>query len=163
MAAKNKKCLCDGTKYSYCPDCNGADRLAPAWKSEFCSEECMTLWSTCTKYNLGKLTKPEAKAIISALPLKPVEQYAKCVQRDLAVICKEEPKPKRGKRREIPVLEESTSAEFKVELGAEIKSIENDSVKVEITVPTVPAEQHHTLEYKINNTHEVVIETNENE
>ena len=165
MAVKNRKCLCDGVKYSYCPDCNGADRLAPTWKAEFCSETCMTLWNTCTRYNLGKLTKPEAKSIISALTLKPTEQYASCVQRDLGIILKEEPKPKpkRGKKAELPTLEESTSVEFKVELDAEIKSIENDVVEVEIAVPTVPVAQHHTLEYKIDNTHEVVTETTENE
>ena len=94
----NKKCFCCSTRYSYCPNCSKADQLAPSWKATFCSEDCMTIWTTATKFNLGKLTKPEAKEIISALNLKPTSEYAPCVQRDLAVILKEDPKPKRSKR-----------------------------------------------------------------
>ena len=96
--AKNRKCLCDGTKYSYCPSCSNADRLAPSWKSQFCSEDCMTLWTTCVRYNMGRQTKSEAKEVISGLNLKPVEAYVECVQRDLAVIMAEDPKPKRVRR-----------------------------------------------------------------
>jgi hypothetical protein len=123
----------------------------------------MTIWTTATKYNLNKLTKSEAKSIISALNLKPTEQYVQCVQRDLGVILKEEPKLKRNKRAVLPVLDESMAAEFKVELDATIKSIEKDSATVEIAVPTIPVAQHHVLEYKIDNIHAVVTETTENE
>lgn len=103
---KNKQCLCCGTKYSYCPDCSKSDALAPAWRAEFCSEDCMTIWTTATRFNLGKLTKSEAKSIISALTLKPAEQYSKCIQRDLGVILAAEPKPRRSKKIELPVAEE---------------------------------------------------------
>ena len=58
----------------------------------------MTIWTTCTKFNMGRLTKSEAKEIISALTLKPTSEYVPCVQRDLGVIMKEDPKPKRSKR-----------------------------------------------------------------
>lgn len=151
MAMKNKTCLCDNVKYSYCPDCNGADRLAPSWKSEFCSEDCMTLWTTCTKFNLGKLTKPEAKSIISALTLKPVEQYAKCVQRDLNTILAEEPKPKRGKRATLPVFDETTFEEVKSVIDEVIENIIDNQTVVEAESVIV------------DNTHEVVNETIENE
>ena len=98
MAIKTRKCLSCGTKYDFCPDCCSVDRLAPAWKSEFCCSDCKDLWSTATKFNMGKLTKAEAKAIISALDLKPAEQYVACIQRDLKNIMFEEPKPKRTKK-----------------------------------------------------------------
>ena len=98
MAKLNRKCLCCSTRYSYCPSCSRADALLPTWHAEFCSEECMTLWQTATKYNMNKLTKSEAKDIISNLQLKPTSEYVACVQRDLENILKEEPKPKRGKR-----------------------------------------------------------------
>ena len=94
----NKKCFCCSTRYSYCPDCSTSDKLAPSWKATFCSEDCMTIWTTCTKFNMGRLTKSEAKEIISALILKPTSEYVPCVQRDLGVILKEDPKPKRSKR-----------------------------------------------------------------
>jgi hypothetical protein len=67
----------------------------------------MTIWTTATKFNLSKITKSEAKSIISKLTLKPTEQYVKCVQRDLGTILAEEPKPKRGKRIEIKPIDEA--------------------------------------------------------
>lgn len=96
--ANTCKCFCCSTRYSYCPNCSGADRLKESWYATFCSEDCMTIWTTCTKFNMGRLTKSEAKEIISALTLKPTSEYVPCVQRDLGVIMKEDPKPKRSKR-----------------------------------------------------------------
>lgn len=101
MASKNRKCLSCGTKYSYCPTCSRVDALEPAWKSEFCSEDCMTLWTALTKYNMEFITKDEAKDIVSNLNLKPIDSYASCVQRDYAKVMEEEKKFKRGKRIEI--------------------------------------------------------------
>ena len=97
MARKNKTCLCCSTKYSHCPDCSKVDAMKPSWASEFCSEDCKEIWTTAVKFNLGDITKSEAKSIISVLNLKPTEQYVQCVQRDLATILAEEPKPQRGK------------------------------------------------------------------
>lgn len=131
MATKNRKCLACGTKYSYCPDCNGADRLKESWHSEFCNSTCKDIWQTATKFNLGKLTKAEAKTIISALDLKPTEQYVACVQRDLGVILKEEPKPKRGKKAEAPVIEEPASDPITVDVDVQIKEITADNITVE--------------------------------
>ena len=71
----------------------------------------MTIWYTCTRYNMGRLTKAEAKSIISELLLKPISEYAACVQRDLGVILKEDPKPKRSKRTEIKPVDEVANIE----------------------------------------------------
>ncbi len=106
MASKNRKCLSCGTKYSYCPSCSRVDALEPSWKSEFCSETCMALWTTLTKYNMEFLTKDEAKDIVSSLDLEPIDIYANCVQRDYAKVMAEEPK-KRGKRSEMKLFEEA--------------------------------------------------------
>lgn len=111
---KNKKCLACQKSFSYCPDCSKADALKPAWHSEFCSSDCKTLWSTATKFNMGKLTKAEAKAIISALELKPAEQYVSCIQRDLKNIMAEEPKPKRTRKTE-PKLPEPVATPATIE------------------------------------------------
>ena len=98
MAHLNKQCLCCGTKYSFCPDCSGVDRFAPAWKATFCSDDCKTIWHTAIEYNFGNITKHDAKKIISSINLKQTEKYVKCIQRDLENIFKEESKPKRVKR-----------------------------------------------------------------
>lgn len=107
MAQKNKKCLACQVKYSYCPDCSRADKLAPAWKSEFCSEQCATLWTTLTKFGMNMLSKSEAKEIISALDLKPIDTYVECVKRDYAKVMHEEKKSRRVK----PVVVKPTIAE----------------------------------------------------
>jgi hypothetical protein len=104
MARKNRNCFCCGKNYSFCPDCSRVDALKPSYFSDFCSEECMTIWTTATKYNMGKLTKSEAKEIISGLDLKPVDSYVKCVQRDLNAIMAEEKKQKRSHKKFEPVV-----------------------------------------------------------
>lgn len=71
----------------------------------------MTIWTTCTKFNMGRLTKSEAKEIISALTLKPISEYAPCVQRDLGIILKEDPKPRRSRRAEIKPVDEAANVE----------------------------------------------------
>lgn len=153
---KTRKCISCGKKYDFCPDCNNADRLAPSWKAEFCCEDCKTLWQTCTKFNMNKLTKAEAKAIISALKLKPADQYAACLQRDLKNIMPEEPKPKRGKRAALAVFDEAIQPEIK----AEIKLPEPVADPI-IEEPTAIDEVAPVEE--IPEVHEVVIKTEENE
>jgi hypothetical protein len=98
--AKNRKCISCGEKYSYCPGCSRVAALEPVWKSEFCSEDCMTLWMTLTRYNMNRLTKQDAKEIISSLNLKPIDVYASCVQRDYAKVMHEENKPRKIKKPE---------------------------------------------------------------
>lgn len=110
MAQLNRKCICCSTRYSYCPSCSRADALLPSWHAEFCSEECMTLWTTATKYNMNRITKTEAKDIISNLKLKPTSEYATCVQRDLEKILQEEKKSKRGKRIEVNPVDDAIAA-----------------------------------------------------
>lgn len=150
--ATNKKCLCCGTSYYYCPSCSRADALKPSYFSEFCCEECMVLWTTATKYNLGILTKSEAKAIISKLNLKPTEEYAKCIQRDLGVILAEEPKPKRGKRAAMPVLDEVATPVVDEAIAEEIKSAVEAAFE-EITDSSFIVELEPVLEEDV---HEVV-------
>ena len=93
MARLNKKCMCCSTRYSYCPGCSRVDQLAPYWKSQFCSSECKNLWESLVKYNMKLLTKADAKYVISSLELKPIESYAKCVQRDYAIVMADENEP----------------------------------------------------------------------
>lgn len=98
MAATNRKCLCCSTRYSYCPSCSRRDSLKPSYFADFCSETCMTLWTTATKYNMSMLTKPEAKSIISALDLKPIDAYVTCIQRDYANIMEPVKKPRKSRK-----------------------------------------------------------------
>ncbi len=93
--ARERTCIACKTKYNYCPTCSRSDALKPSWYSEFCSESCMTLWTTLTKYNMELVTKEEAQDIITALDLKPINTYVPCVQRDYAKVTFVEKKPKK--------------------------------------------------------------------
>lgn len=117
---KNRSCLCCSTKFSYCPDCSRADRLKESWHSDFCSEPCKTLWTTLTKYSMNRLTKFEAKSIISELDLKSLDSYAPCVQRDYVKVMAEDPKPKRIKRIDIQPVEPTVVEETKIETQPEV-------------------------------------------
>ena len=119
MAQKNRKCFACETKYSYCPSCSRVDALKPSWYNEFCSEECMTVWTTATKYNMNRLTKSEAKEIISNVVLKPIESYTQCIQKDLNVILAEEKKFKKFHKKVEPVVEEVQIIEPVVEVVLE--------------------------------------------
>lgn len=141
---KNKQCLCCSTNYSYCPNCSRADKLAPTWKAQFCDENCMTLWMTLTRYNMGNHSKSEAKEIISSLDLKPIDNYVACVQRDYAKVMAEDKKPRKIKKQE-PVIETEILVEQPI---AEIEQV------VEIIEPIVAIVEESTV-------HEVVKEENE--
>ena len=148
MALKTRKCLSCATSYEYCPDCSRVDRLAPAWKSQFCSEHCATLWTTLTKFGMSMLTKSEAKDIIASLDLKPIGSYVPCVQRDYAKVMAEEKKPNRGKRIEIKPVDEA------IDVPKEVieELIEN---KIEQPIEVVETVEEETT------AHEVVIKENE--
>lgn len=150
MATKNRKCFCCSEIYSYCPDCSRTDKLAPSWKAEFCSESCMTLWTTLTKYGMDRITKSEGKSIISALDLKPIESYAQCVQRDYAKVMAEEKKPKRGKRVEIQPIDEKADIPTEV-IDSVIEELVENKIEQPIVAEQVVAEP----------VHEVVLQENE--
>lgn len=143
--ARERACIACKTKYSYCPDCSRADALKPTWYSEFCSESCMTLWTTLTKFGMNLLSKSEAKEIISATNLKPIDAYVACVQRDYNKVMAADKKPKRGKRIEIQPIDEVADIQAEIlEPVLEVKPVE---------VANIVAIEHES--------HEVVIKENE--
>ena len=149
MATRNRKCLSCTTEYKYCPDCSRVDKLAPSWKAQFCCESCKDLWLTATKFNMNNMTREEAKSVILGLDLKPIDAYAVCVQRDLKNIMAEDKKPKRGKRAEMKILDETMEIEQEV-----VASVVTDTVEIKHEQQIEVVEQ-----VEIEPTaHEVVIE-----
>lgn len=145
MAHLNKKCICCSTRYSHCPDCSRADALKPSWASEFCSEPCATLWLTLTRFGMNRLTKDEAKSIISSLDLKPIDSYVACVQRDYAKVIDSD------KKDDIEIDETVIEEEpFIVNVDAKITEITEDEVTVEVT-PRHKAKKRHEVVIKKEN------------
>ena len=105
MAKKNRKCITCGENYSYCPSCN---RTAPYWMTDFHAENCKNIFQICTEYNVGLKTKEQAREALNACDLSNKENFAECIKRDFANIFAVEEQPKkRGKRAEMPIIEEA--------------------------------------------------------
>lgn len=154
---KNKQCLSCGAAFSYCPNCSRVDALKPVWASQFCSETCATLWTTLTKFGMNKLTKSEAKEIISSLNIKPIDVYVDCVKRDYNKVFEPEKKFKRGKRIEIKPIDDAMDITpemvepIVVELEAEIKEIFEDKAIVETSLKGSENKQTHEVVIKKEN------------
>lgn len=104
--ARTRECYLCGTKYSYCPSCS-QDKHKPAWMATFHSENCKNIFDIATRFNMQLLTKEEAKSAMEQCDLSNKSNFKSYVQCDLENIFKEEPKIKRGKRAEMPIIEES--------------------------------------------------------
>ena len=99
----NRKCICCGEKYQYCPSC-GNDRLKPTWYSSFCSETCKDLWKTLSEYSMELINKSKAIDLINTLPLKDKSKYVTCVQRDLGKLFEKEVKHNKSVTKQVVVV-----------------------------------------------------------
>lgn len=104
MARRQRECYLCGESYKYCPTCS-QDRTKPSWMAEFHSEDCMTIFDVCTRFNMGMISNTEAQEELNACDLSNKANFKSYVQKDLENIFAEEPK-KRGKRAETTVIDE---------------------------------------------------------
>ena len=92
MGRRTRECYLCGEKYNYCPTCS-QDRMKPTWMAEFHDENCKSIFDICTRYNMQLMTKEEAKKALATCNLTNKENFKSYVQRDLANIFAEDPKP----------------------------------------------------------------------
>lgn len=119
MGRRTRECLLCGTKYEYCPSCS-QDKMKPTWMAEFHNENCKNIFDICTRFNIKLIDKFEAKTALSNCDLSGKKSFKSYVQRDLENIFAEEPKPRRSKRAELPIIDESMPEAPKVEVIDEI-------------------------------------------
>lgn len=124
MGRRTRECYLCGEKYSYCPTCS-QDKNKPSWMAEFHSENCKNIFDIATRFNLQLLTKEEAKSAMEQCDLSNKENFKSYVKQDLENIFKEEPKPKRGKRSEMPIIEEAVPEMFQEVVHEVVETIEN--------------------------------------
>lgn len=107
MGKRDRKCLLCGETYQYCPTCT-QDRIKPAWMAEFHSENCKNIFDIATRFNMQLLTKAEAKEAMEQCDLSNKDNFKDYVQHDLEnIFAVDVDKPKRGKRSELPILDEA--------------------------------------------------------
>ena len=82
--------------------------------AEFHSENCKNIFDICTRFNMEFMNKTEAQEALIECDLSNQENFKSFVQRDIenifaadeAQMQVEEPKAKRNKKAEMPVVEE---------------------------------------------------------
>lgn len=123
MGRRTRECYLCNCKYEYCPTCS-QDRMKPAFMAEFHSENCKNIFQICTDFNLGLQSKSEAKAALEQCDLSNKSNFKSFVQTDIENIFKEEPKFKKGKKFEMPIIEEAAPEIFQ-EPAYEVVTQEN--------------------------------------
>lgn len=132
MGRRSRECYLCGEKYEYCSSCS-QDKMRPAWMAEFHNEDCKNIFDICTRFNMGLLTKEEAKVAIEQCDLSNRANFKSYVKRDLDNILIED-------KIAIPVV-------------AEIE----EATKDEVVVEAAPVVRNRAK----NKTHEVVNKTEE--
>ena len=131
--ASNRKCICCGEKYQYCPSC-GNDRLKETWYSAFCSETCKDLWKTLSEYSMELINKSQAIELINTLPLKDKSKYVACVQRDLGKLFEKEVKHNKSVKKQVIIEKseiENISTQDTNKLISELNQNTHEVVKTE--------------------------------
>lgn len=115
MGRRTRECYLCGQDYLYCPTCS-QDKMKPSWMAEFHSESCKNIFDICTRFNMGMMSKAEAKDALNVCDLSNKANFKSYVIRDLDVIFAEEPK-KRFKRQEpvVAIIEQPVEEVAEVE------------------------------------------------
>ena len=119
MGRRDRKCYLCEESYKYCPTCS-QDRIKPTWMSEFHSENCKNIFDICTRFNVQLMSKQEAQDALNACDLSNKENFKSFVKRDLEnIFAEDEQKPKRGKRAELPIVDEAMDITHEVVITEE--------------------------------------------
>lgn len=110
MGRRSRECYLCGQGYQYCPTCS-QDRMKPSWMSEFHNENCKNIFDICTRFNMQLMSKSEAQEALTSCDLTNKASFKPYVQKDLENIFAKEPKPKRGLRAKLPVIDEVCNVE----------------------------------------------------
>lgn len=130
MGRRNRECYLCGEEYKYCPTCS-QDKMKPSWMAEFHSEDCKNIFDTCTRFNMGMISKEEAQEAIISCDLSNKANFKSYVKHDLEVIFKEDP--------------------IVVTLDAEIKEIHEDKAIVETSIRGSNKKKSHEVVIKKEN------------
>lgn len=98
MGRRTRECYLCSTKYEYCPTCS-QDKMKPTWMAEFHDENCKNIFDICTRFNMKLMDKTEAKKALSACDLSNKSKFKDYVQKDIANIFAEDPKPVQEKEK----------------------------------------------------------------
>ena len=119
-----RKCLVCGNEYTYCRSCP-KDARKETWYALYDNENCKNISQALTDYNFNKITKEEAKELLSKcdLSINLKEYYRNTLEVVMA-------KPKRGMRAKAMLVDE-VMPEVIEEIKEDIKEEEPNGVVIE--------------------------------
>ena len=121
-----RKCIVCGKEYSYCRSCS-KDAKKETWYALYDNENCKNISQALTDYNFNRITKEEAKELLSNcdLSITPREYYRNTLEVVMA-------KPKRTPKVKAVIIEESIVEEEPIEeIKEEAKEEEPNGVVIE--------------------------------
>lgn len=65
LSNTNRICYTCGKAYRFCKTCDG--KKSPSWLTMVCSSECNDIFNTIANYNLGRITKAEARKQLNTM------------------------------------------------------------------------------------------------
>ena len=80
--AQERKCLCCGATYKYCPSCN-KDSNKPAWMFNYDKESCKDLFNAISGYNMGIQTKDNVKTVLDKYNITDYGVYKESISKVL--------------------------------------------------------------------------------
>lgn len=112
-----RKCIVCGSEYNYCRSCP-KDAKKETWYALYDNENCKNISQALTDYNFNKITKDEAKDMLSKcdLSINLKEYYSNSLSVVMA-------KPKRGARAKVLVVDEVMPEEIKEEVQEELDGV----------------------------------------
>lgn len=70
--ANERKCLCCGKSYDYCPNCG---KSSTPWKFNFDSESCRDLFNAVSGYNMKLIKKDGVKEVLDKYSISDYTMY----------------------------------------------------------------------------------------
>lgn len=98
MAKNLRTCAICSEEYDYCSSCP-EKMSAPLWKRSFCSQNCKEIYDICVQFNLGQMSKSEAKKKLASCDLSKMDSFSEATKNAIEKI-NEKPKPKAVKKPE---------------------------------------------------------------
>lgn len=95
--AKKRTCICCGSEYEYCPNCNNLT-LYPKWMMEFDKAECKELFNTLSGYGMGIFKKDDVKAVLNKYGVEDYSKYNEEISKQLNEIFAVKPKAEKTEK-----------------------------------------------------------------
>ena len=112
--AKQRKCFCCETLYTFCPNCSGAKNV-PEWKTEFDEESCKEIFNAVSGYNMKIIPAKDVMAVLKKYNITDTSKYKKSIKNKLDEV--------------IELVEAEEKAEGKTEVKAEVPMKKYDNKK----------------------------------